>query len=74
MKRCFKKTIGGLIALYEHRVFVEGVLWQINSFDQWGVELGKELAKDMMAYFEKPATAPAHIQDLLKTFIPKTDP
>lgn len=67
------ETIGGLIALYEHRVFVEGVLWQINSFDQWGVELGKELAKDMMAYFEKPATAPAHIQDLLKTFMPTTE-
>ena len=33
-----------LIALYEHKVFVQGVLWGINSFDQWGVELGKELA------------------------------
>ncbi|WP_417690690.1 glucose-6-phosphate isomerase [Roseibium sp.] len=37
-------TLGRLIALYEHRVFVEGVIWGINSFDQWGVELGKELA------------------------------
>ncbi len=37
-------TLGRIIALYEHRVFVEGVLWGINSFDQWGVELGKELA------------------------------
>ena len=36
--------LGRIIALYEHRVFVEGVLWDINSFDQWGVELGKELA------------------------------
>jgi glucose-6-phosphate isomerase len=37
-------TLGRLVALYEHKVFVEGVLWDINSFDQWGVELGKELA------------------------------
>ncbi len=37
-------TLGRIIALYEHRVFVEGVIWGLNSFDQWGVELGKELA------------------------------
>ncbi|MEM9278349.1 MAG: glucose-6-phosphate isomerase [Pseudomonadota bacterium] len=39
------KTLGTLMALYEHKVFVQGVIWGINSFDQWGVELGKELAK-----------------------------
>ena len=38
------KNLGALIALYEHKVFVQGVIWQINSFDQWGVELGKQLA------------------------------
>ena len=38
------KTLGSLIALYEHKVFVEGVIWNINSFDQWGVEAGKLLA------------------------------
>ncbi|HEX4045948.1 MAG TPA: glucose-6-phosphate isomerase [Gammaproteobacteria bacterium] len=36
-------TLGALLALYEHKIFVEGVIWQINSFDQWGVELGKQL-------------------------------
>ena len=41
------ETLGALIALYEHRVFVSGVLWGINSFDQFGVELGKVLAKDI---------------------------
>ncbi len=41
------ETLGQLIALYEHKVFVEGVLWGINSFDQWGVELGKRLADSM---------------------------
>ncbi len=38
------KTLGMLIALYEHKIFVQGVIWRINSFDQWGVELGKEMA------------------------------
>ncbi len=42
------KTLGKLIALYEHRVFVEGIIWEIDSFDQWGVELGKELSTDML--------------------------
>ncbi|TPE52247.1 glucose-6-phosphate isomerase [Amaricoccus solimangrovi] len=41
-------TLGRIIALYEHRVFVEGVIWDINSFDQWGVELGKELATALL--------------------------
>ncbi len=41
-------TVGRLIALYEHKVFTQGVLWNINSFDQWGVELGKELANRIL--------------------------
>ena len=43
------RNLGRLIALYEHKVFVQGVVWNINSFDQWGVELGKELAKKILA-------------------------
>ena len=39
------KTLGSLVAFYEHKVFVQGIVWNINSFDQWGVELGKQLAK-----------------------------
>ncbi|HJY77013.1 MAG TPA: glucose-6-phosphate isomerase [Burkholderiales bacterium] len=42
------RTLGRLIALYEHKVFTQGVLWNINSFDQWGVELGKELANRIL--------------------------
>ncbi len=42
-------TLGALIALYEHKVFVQGVVWGVNSFDQWGVELGKVLAKRIAA-------------------------
>jgi glucose-6-phosphate isomerase 1 len=43
------RNMGSLIALYEHKVFVQGVVWGINSFDQWGVELGKQLAKTILA-------------------------
>ena len=46
------KSLGALIALYEHRVFTSGALWGINSFDQWGVELGKALAKNLLPRFE----------------------
>jgi glucose-6-phosphate isomerase len=43
-RRLDPRTLGRLIALYEHKIFVQGVIWQIDSFDQWGVELGKKLA------------------------------
>ncbi len=42
------EAVGALLALYEHKTFVEGVIWDINSFDQWGVELGKQLAKAVL--------------------------
>ena len=48
VRRFDPRTLGMLIALYEHKVFVQGVLWGINSFDQWGVELGKELAETIL--------------------------
>ncbi len=47
------KTLGALIALYEHKIFTQGVIWNINSFDQWGVELGKQLAKKIIPELEK---------------------
>jgi glucose-6-phosphate isomerase len=48
MDRLTPETLGALLALYEHKTFVEGVIWDINSFDQWGVELGKVLAKAIL--------------------------
>jgi len=48
-------TLGRLIALYEHRVFVEAAIWDINAFDQWGVELGKELATQLQPVVEGKA-------------------
>jgi len=46
------KTLGALIALYEHKIFVQGMIWNINSFDQWGVELGKQLAHMILPRLE----------------------
>ncbi len=53
-------ALGRLIALYEHRVFVEGALFNINSFDQWGVELGKELATGLLPVVEGKQSAEGH--------------
>ena len=49
------ETLGKLVALYEHSVFTQGVIWQINSFDQWGVELGKVLAQRIVPELEAKA-------------------
>jgi glucose-6-phosphate isomerase len=49
LDRLTPASLGALIAMYEHRVFVSGSIWGLNSFDQWGVELGKALAKDIAA-------------------------
>jgi glucose-6-phosphate isomerase len=48
LDRLTPKTFGTLVALYEHKVFVQGVIWNVNSFDQWGVELGKQLAGEIL--------------------------
>ena len=49
-----------LIALYEHKVFVQGVVWNINSFDQWGVELGKQLAGKILPELRDAAVISSH--------------
>ena len=48
LKRVTPYTLGSLIAIYEHKIFVQGIIWNIFSFDQWGVELGKQLAKSIL--------------------------
>ncbi|MBA2352715.1 MAG: glucose-6-phosphate isomerase [Pseudomonadota bacterium] len=54
------QTLGSLIALYEHKVFVQGVIWDVNSFDQWGVELGKELASKILPELVDDQPVKAH--------------
>src|SRR5262249_33095884 len=51
-KRLTPETLGKLVALYEHSVFTQGTIWQIDSFDQWGVELGKQLAQRIIPEIE----------------------
>ncbi|CBY12265.1 unnamed protein product [Oikopleura dioica] len=53
-------TLGQLIAAYEHKIFVQGIIWDINSYDQWGVELGKQLAKKIEPEIQKGNTTSAH--------------
>jgi glucose-6-phosphate isomerase len=48
LDRMTPHSLGALLAMYEHRVFTSGVVWGINSFDQWGVELGKALCRDLL--------------------------
>jgi len=48
VKKITPRTLGNLIAIYEHKIFIQGVIWNIFSFDQWGVELGKELARKIL--------------------------
>jgi glucose-6-phosphate isomerase len=54
------RTLGSLIALYEHKIFVQGIIWNINSFDQWGVELGKQLAKVILPELKQPGNVSSH--------------
>ncbi|MDA8084338.1 MAG: glucose-6-phosphate isomerase [Nitrospiraceae bacterium] len=53
-------TLGSLIAMYEHKIFVQGIIWNINSFDQWGVELGKQLAKKILPELGGGGTVSSH--------------
>ncbi len=58
--RLTPRTLGQLLAIYEHKVFVQGILWNINSFDQWGVELGKQLAKTILPELSDDAPVVSH--------------
>jgi glucose-6-phosphate isomerase len=56
------RCLGSLVAMYEHKIFVQGILWDINSFDQWGVQLGKELANKILPEL-KPDAGPVTAHD-----------
>jgi glucose-6-phosphate isomerase len=59
-KKLTPETLGSLIALYEHKIFVQGVIWNIFSFDQWGVELGKQLANQILPELEHDKVVSSH--------------
>ena len=60
VQRFDPKTLGSLIALYEHKIFVQGAIWNINSYDQMGVELGKQLAKKIEPELSSPGVISTH--------------
>jgi glucose-6-phosphate isomerase len=59
-RRLTPRTLGRLIALYEHKVFVQGVIWNVNSYDQWGVELGKQLARAILPEIKAAGPVDGH--------------
>lgn len=65
LNRLTPYSLGQLIALYEHKVFVQGIIWNINSFDQWGVELGKELTKKILGSENKMSNMDSSTASLL---------
>lgn len=64
------ESLGELIAMYEHKIFVQGIIWNIFSYDQWGVELGKQLANNVLKDFEQESIAPhdSSTSALIKAF------
>ena len=71
LERVSPRRLGALVALYEHKVFVQSAIWGINAFDQWGVELGKELGKGVyqrLTGAEEPAAEDASTQGLIDYF------
>ena len=71
LDRVSPRRLGALVALYEHKVFVQSAIWGINAFDQWGVELGKELGRSVyqgLTGFDTPPAADASTQGLIDFF------
>ncbi|TAF73173.1 MAG: glucose-6-phosphate isomerase [Bacteroidetes bacterium] len=59
-KKLTPKVLGSLLAMYEHKIFVQGMIWQVNPYDQWGVELGKQLAKVILPELEGATKVTSH--------------
>jgi len=60
LQKVTPKVLGSLVAMYEHKIFVQGIVWDIYSFDQWGVELGKQLASKILPELEGPSKVTTH--------------
>ncbi|MCB8769237.1 glucose-6-phosphate isomerase [Acinetobacter soli] len=77
LKELSPRTMGKLIALYEHKVFVQSVIWDINPFDQWGVEKGKEIANELLPILNGQTAEVTHLdastQGLIEFLLEKTD-
>ena len=73
VKKITPRVLGALLAMYEHKIFVQGVIWNIFSYDQWGVELGKQLASSILSEMssEKIADHDGSTTALLSYFLKK---
>ena len=60
LKKLTPQSLGMLIAMYEHKIFTQGYIWNVFSFDQWGVELGKQLAKKILPELTSDSSISAH--------------
>jgi glucose-6-phosphate isomerase len=60
VKKITPRTLGSLLAMYEHKIFVQGIIWNIYSFDQWGVELGKQLAGNILPELKDDKAISSH--------------
>ena len=60
IKKLTPHALGSLLAMYEHKIFVQGIVWNLNSYDQWGVELGKILAKNIQEELESNESIHVH--------------
>jgi glucose-6-phosphate isomerase len=71
MDKLTPSSLGALIALYEHKVFAQSVIWDINAFDQWGVELGKKIGNEIYQSLcgpEQPSNYDGSTKQLIKRF------
>jgi len=60
VKQITPRSLGNLIAMYEHKIFVQGIIWNIFTFDQWGVELGKQLANQILPELADSSEVSSH--------------
>ena len=60
VKQLTPKVLGSLTAMYEHKIYVQSLIWDINAFDQWGVELGKQLAKKILPELKNDKEVSGH--------------
>ena len=60
VKKLTPKVLGSLVAMYEHKIFAQSIIWNVNAFDQWGVELGKQLAKVILPELNDDSKVESH--------------
>jgi glucose-6-phosphate isomerase len=71
VKKITPSSLGAMVAMYEHKIFVQGIIWNIFSFDQWGVELGKQLANQILPELKDGSEVSSHdssTNGLINTF------